>query len=194
MGWWAVRSRVAMDCARRGFGCVVVVCEFRTNGRSRRFGERYPTCQKLFMRGFRFRPTKPSSPTHARKNLWYPREGEWHKATTGTSLKMFLKRSVDCRMGCFLRSRSWMLYGFGYLYLWWPVYSLLRLGFMIISRYLFCSDDLFFNEQEVIIYSLTSWSRTTLRGAPPFHLSKFNNACLWKEDYLMGVKDLDLAL
>ena len=37
------------------------------------------------------------------------RFGEWRKATTGTSLKMFLKRSVDCRMGCFLRSVSWML-------------------------------------------------------------------------------------
>ena len=34
---------------------------------------------------------------------------ERRKATTGTSLKMFLKRSVDCRMGCFLRSMSWML-------------------------------------------------------------------------------------
>ena len=37
------------------------------------------------------------------------RFGEWRKATTGTSLKMFLKPSVDCRMGCFLRSVSWML-------------------------------------------------------------------------------------
>ena len=49
----------------------------------------YPGCQRLFMRGFRFRssllkvtrfaarvfglwPTKRSSPSHARKNLWYP--------------------------------------------------------------------------------------------------------------------------
>ena len=37
------------------------------------------------------------------------RFGEGRKATTGTSLKMFLKRSIDCRMGCFLRSMSWML-------------------------------------------------------------------------------------
>ena len=37
------------------------------------------------------------------------RFGEPRKATTGTSVKMFLKRSVDCRMGCFLRSMSWML-------------------------------------------------------------------------------------
>ena len=37
------------------------------------------------------------------------RFGERRKATTGTSLKMFLKRSVDCRMGCFLRNMSWML-------------------------------------------------------------------------------------
>ena len=35
--------------------------------------------------------------------------GERRKGTTGTSLKIFLKRSVDCRMGCFLRSMSWML-------------------------------------------------------------------------------------
>ena len=35
--------------------------------------------------------------------------GERRKGTTGTSLKMFLKRSVDCRMGCFLRSMSWIL-------------------------------------------------------------------------------------
>ena len=34
---------------------------------------------------------------------------ERRKVTTGTSLKMFLKRSVDCWMGCFLRSMSWML-------------------------------------------------------------------------------------
>jgi len=34
---------------------------------------------------------------------------ERRKETTGTSLKMFLKRSVDCWMGCFLRSMSWML-------------------------------------------------------------------------------------
>ena len=92
-----------------GLGALSLFASFAQTSRSRRFGERYPTCQKLFMRGFRFRPTKPSSPTHARKNLWYPREGEWQKATTGTSLKMFLKRSVDCRMGCFLRSISWML-------------------------------------------------------------------------------------
>ena len=47
----------------------------------------YPGCQRLFMRGFRcrssvfglrsntcrgLRPTKRSSPTQARKNLWYP--------------------------------------------------------------------------------------------------------------------------
>ena len=92
-----------------GLGALSLFASFAQTSRSRRFGERYPTCQKLFMRGFRFRPTKPSSPTHARKNLRYPREGEWQKATTGTSLKMFLKRSVDCRMGCFLRSMSWML-------------------------------------------------------------------------------------
>ena len=35
--------------------------------------------------------------------------GERRKATTGTSLKILLKRSVDYRMGCFLRSMSWML-------------------------------------------------------------------------------------
>ena len=29
------------------------------------------------------------------------RFGEQQKATTGTSLEMFLKRSVDCRMVCF---------------------------------------------------------------------------------------------
>ena len=28
------------------------------------------------------------------------RFGERQKGTTGTSLKLFLKRSVDCRMGC----------------------------------------------------------------------------------------------
>ena len=34
------------------------------------------------------------------------RLGERRKATTGTSLKMFFKRSVECRIGCFLRSIS----------------------------------------------------------------------------------------
>ena len=34
---------------------------------------------------------------------------ERRKVTTGTSLKMFLKRSVDYWMGCFLWSMSWML-------------------------------------------------------------------------------------
>ena len=37
------------------------------------------------------------------------RLGERRKATTGTSLKMFFKRSVECRIDCFLRSISWML-------------------------------------------------------------------------------------
>ena len=37
------------------------------------------------------------------------RFGGQGKATTGTSLKMFLKLSVDCRMGCFLLNMSWML-------------------------------------------------------------------------------------
>ena len=37
------------------------------------------------------------------------RFGERQKAMTGTSLKMFPKHSVDCRMGCFLQSTSWML-------------------------------------------------------------------------------------
>ena len=37
------------------------------------------------------------------------RFGERRKETTGTSLKMFLKLSVDCRMGFFLRSMPWML-------------------------------------------------------------------------------------
>ena len=41
------------------------------------------------------------------------RFGERRKETTGTSLKMFLKLSVDCRMGFFLRSMSWMLGGAG---------------------------------------------------------------------------------
>ena len=31
------------------------------------------------------------------------RLGERRKATTGTSLKMFFKRSVNCRIGCFWR-------------------------------------------------------------------------------------------
>ena len=34
------------------------------------------------------------------------RLGEPRKATTGASLKMFFKRSVECRIGCFLRSIS----------------------------------------------------------------------------------------
>ena len=34
---------------------------------------------------------------------------ERRKVTTGTSLKMFLKSSVDYWMGCFLWSMSWML-------------------------------------------------------------------------------------
>ena len=55
-----------------GLGALSFFASFAQTSRSRRFGERYPTCQKLFMCGFRFRPTKPSSPTHARKNLWYP--------------------------------------------------------------------------------------------------------------------------
>ena len=37
------------------------------------------------------------------------RFGERPKATTGTYFKMFLERSADCSMGCFLRSMSWML-------------------------------------------------------------------------------------
>jgi len=37
------------------------------------------------------------------------RLGERRKATTGTSLKMFFKRSVECRIGCFLRRISGML-------------------------------------------------------------------------------------
>ena len=37
------------------------------------------------------------------------RLGERRKATTGASLKMIFKRSVECRIGCFLRSISWML-------------------------------------------------------------------------------------
>ena len=37
------------------------------------------------------------------------RFGERRKATTGTSLKIFLERSVNCRMGCFLQSMSRML-------------------------------------------------------------------------------------
>ena len=37
------------------------------------------------------------------------RFGERQKVTTGTSLKVFPKYSVDCRMGCFLQSMSWML-------------------------------------------------------------------------------------
>ena len=41
--------------------------------------------------------------------------GERRKGTTGTSFKMFLKRSVDCRMGCFLRSMSWMLGRAGFI-------------------------------------------------------------------------------
>ena len=36
------------------------------------------------------------------------RSKRFGERTTGTSLKIFLKRSVDCRMGCFLRSMSWM--------------------------------------------------------------------------------------
>ena len=48
-------------------------------------------------------------PDPREKKPLVPRVGEQQKATTGTSLKMFLKRSVDCRMGCFLRSMSWML-------------------------------------------------------------------------------------
>ena len=34
------------------------------------------------------------------------RFGEPREATTGTSFKMFLERSVECRMGCFLLSMS----------------------------------------------------------------------------------------
>ena len=34
------------------------------------------------------------------------RFGVPRKATTGTSLKMFLERSVECRTGCFLLSMS----------------------------------------------------------------------------------------
>ena len=34
------------------------------------------------------------------------RLGERRNVTTGTSLKMFFKRSVECRIGCFLRSIS----------------------------------------------------------------------------------------
>ena len=37
------------------------------------------------------------------------RFGERQKTMTGTSLKMFSKHSVDCRIGCFLQSMSWML-------------------------------------------------------------------------------------
>ena len=84
------------------------------------------------------------------------RFSEWRKATTGTSLKMFLKRSVDCRMGCFLRSVSWMLGSrlivgnckviWSLMYLWWLVYSLLRLHFGI--PVLFC--DLFFYEASLV--------------------------------------------
>ena len=48
-------------------------------------------------------------PDAREKKPLVPSVGERRKATTGISLKMFLKRSVDCRIGCFLRSMSWML-------------------------------------------------------------------------------------
>ena len=158
-----------------GLGVLSLFASSAQTRRSRRFGERYPTCQRLFMRGVRFRPTKRSSPTHARKKPLVPRVGEWQKAATGTSLKMFLKRSVDCRMGCFLRSMSWMLGRAGTA----GIQSLVSLVAGLFSFKASFQDtcfaltgDLFFNEEEVIIYSLTS--RTTLRGAPPFHLAQFS--------------------
>ena len=49
--------------------------------------------------GFGRQNQAPRRTREKTSDLWYPREGEWQKATTGTSLKMFLKRSVDCRMG-----------------------------------------------------------------------------------------------
>ena len=71
----------------RGFSCAVSGL-----GQVLESDPREPWCQRLFMRGFRswsslrkwpartvrvfgLRPTKRSSPSHARENLWYP--GYW---------------------------------------------------------------------------------------------------------------------
>ena len=84
------------------------------------------------------------------------RFGERRKATTGTSLKMFLKRSVDCRMGCYLRSMSWMLGGAGLQVNVKGIRSLVSPAVGLfsfkasVSRNLFCSGDLFFYEASFV--------------------------------------------
>ena len=81
-------DRASVHTSERWFRCAISITERSWT---------YPGCQRLFMRGFRFRsslkkwlavsplvssafgrthvglrPTKRSSPSHARKNLWYP--------------------------------------------------------------------------------------------------------------------------
>ena len=84
-------SRVATKCAGRGFGCVDV--HLRVS--HKRVGHEGLVNGTRRARGFNFHARFPVSadetklPDTREKKPLVPRVGEWQKATTGTSLKMF---------------------------------------------------------------------------------------------------------
>ena len=109
------------------------------------------------------------------------RLGELLKATTSTSWKMFLKRSVECRMGCYLRSMSWMLgrarwvigdYKRTRSVVSLVVFFSLLQGF--VTGYRLCSWDLFFNKASFVTCSgiLRYGSPPNLHDLEKWHLKR----------------------
>ena len=62
-------------------------------------GSFYPACQRRIMSGFRIRklPTKRSSLSHAKKNLWYP--GWGHFGPTDQNDQMYVPTEVSGILG-----------------------------------------------------------------------------------------------